>query len=141
MGIDESGRDTSAGEELAIRRTLACYCHYIDDGRFADLADLFAPDGSFVLGTISATGRGELLGLFEERQGLPQQRGRHLTLNTVIDLAGTTARARSDFVFLKLVDGRPTPFVAGRYHDDLVRIDGQWRFACRRVDQWLAPED
>src|SRR5262249_59811216 len=79
MGIDESVRDTSAGEELAIRRTLACYCHYIDDGRFADLADLFAPDGSFVLGTISATGRGELLRLFEERQGQPQQRGRHLT--------------------------------------------------------------
>jgi hypothetical protein len=56
MGIDESVCDTSAGEELAIRRTLACYCHYVDDGRFADLADLFAPDGSFVLGTISATG-------------------------------------------------------------------------------------
>jgi hypothetical protein len=141
MGIDESVRDTSASEELAIRRTLACYCHYIDDGRFADLVDLFAPDGSFVLGTIAATGRGELLGLFEERQGGPEQRGRHLTLNTVIDLVGTTARARSDFVFLKLVDGRPTPVGAGRYHDDLVQIDGQWRFACRRVDLWVPPED
>lgn len=137
---ESSARDALVRDELAIRRTLALYCHHVDDGRFADLVDLFAPDGSFVREQTTSTGRAELLRFFEERQGQVEQRGRHMTLNTVVDLDGDTARARSDFVFLKLVDGKPTPALAGRYHDDLARIDGDWRLARRRVEDWLPPE-
>jgi hypothetical protein len=62
-----------------------------------------------VLDATPITGRAELLRFFEERQGRAEQRGRHLTLNTVVDVTGDTARARSDFFFLKYVDGRLTP--------------------------------
>jgi hypothetical protein len=124
-------------DELGIRRTLASYCHHVDDGRITDLVDLFAPDGCFVLDAKPITGRAELLRFFDERQGRAEQRGRHLTLNTVVAVTGATARARSDFFFLKYVDGRLTPVRAGRYEDELVRIDGTWRFARRRVEDWI----
>ena len=74
------------GDEEAIRRTLASYCRHVDDGRFAELVELFAPDGSFVLAGIPITGRTELRRFFDERQGHAEQRGCHLTVNTIIDV-------------------------------------------------------
>lgn len=139
MHPDGPANESTIHGELGVRRTLALYCQYLDDGRLADLVDLFAPDGSFVRGEDVRTGRAELLRFFEDRQGLPEQRGRHWTLNTVVDVAGDTARAISDFVFLRLVDGNPTPVLAGRYHDDFICMGDRWRFARRLVEDWLLP--
>ena len=108
-----------------------------DDGRFTELVDLFVPEGCFVVDATPITGRAELLRFFEERQGRGEQRGRYLTLNTVVDVTGAVARARSDFLFLKYVDGQLAVVRAGRYEDELVRIDGTWRFARRRVEDWV----
>ena len=124
-------------DELAIRRLLAVYCHYCDDGRFSELTNLFTPEASFVHGTTTATGHTALRAFFEERQGQPEQRGRHLTANTVLDIHAAGARALSDFVYLKSVEGIVTIARAGRYRDDFVRTpDGQWRFARREVEIW-----
>jgi hypothetical protein len=120
-------------DELAVQRLLASYCHRCDDAEFDALVDLFAPDGVFAMGDVSARGRTELLAFFHERQGPPERRGRHLTLNTVVDVAGDRASAVSDFVFLRRVDGAVVPAIVGRYHDDLVRLDGSWRFAHREA--------
>jgi hypothetical protein len=124
-------------DELAIRRLLAAYCHHCDDGRFSELVDLFAPGASFVHGETKVAGHAALRGFFEERQGLLEQRGRHLTVNSVIDLDAGTARVLSDFVYLKLVEGQFTLAVVGRYRDDFIRMeDGRWRFARREVEGW-----
>jgi len=140
MNVHTAGEDASVAEELAIRRTLAAYCHHCDDGRFSELVELFTPEGSLVRGAMQLTGHAALREYLEQRQGLPEQRGRHLTLNTVVDIRTATARALSDFVYLKFVDGRLTPFLAGRYRDDLVRgDDGRWRFARREIEDWLPP--
>jgi hypothetical protein len=131
---------TRIAAELEIRRVLAAYCHHCDDARFAELLGLFAPDGCFVRGTMKVAGHAALREYFESRQGRPEQRGRHLTLNTEIDIDADQARALSDFVYLKFVDGRITPIIAGRYRDDLVRMqDGRWRFARREVEDWSPP--
>lgn len=128
-------------DELSIRRLLAAYCHLCDDGRFSELVDLFAPGASFVHGATTLAGHAALRDFFEERQGRPEQRGRHLTLNTVVDIHAGTARALSDFVYLKFVEGLVTVARAGRYRDDFIRMeDGQWRFARREVDDWPPPE-
>lgn len=128
-------------DELAIRGLLATYCHRCDDGRLADVVDLFLPDGAFVHGETSATGHAALRAFFEDRQGQPEQRGRHLTVNTVIELDAGTARALSDFVYAKWVDGRIAITVAGRYRDELVRAaNGRWHFARRVVEAWSSPE-
>lgn len=131
----------SVADELAVLRTLAAYCHHCDDGQLAELVALFTPDACFVRGAIQVTGHAALREYFAERQGLPEQRGRHLTVNSVVDLSGGTARALSDFVYLKYVDGRLAPFLAGRYRDDFVRSDdGRWRFTRREVEDWTPAE-
>jgi hypothetical protein len=131
---------TQIADELAIRQLLAAYCHHCDDGRFSELLELFAPEASFVRGTTMLSGRAALRAFFEDRQGRPELRGRHLTLNTVVESEGGAARALSDFVYLKFVDGRLTPVIAGRYRDEFVRMDdGRWHFARREVDDWPPP--
>ena len=118
-------------DELAIRRLLAEYCHCVDDGRFDDVVALFTPDGVFAFGSLGAEGRDALRTWFAETHP-PEQRGKHLTTNTVVDLDGDRAHAVSDFAFLGLRDARLVPSVAGRYHDELRRDDdGRWRIARR----------
>jgi hypothetical protein len=40
-------------------------------------------------------------------------------------------------LYFKLVVGRIAPAVAGRYRDELVRMDdGRWRFMRREVGDW-----
>ena len=136
-GYAEQMDTRQVADELAIRELLAAYCHRCDDGRFSELLDLFAPGASVVLGTATVAGHAALREFFEDRQGLPEQRGRHLTVNSVVEIDGSRARALSDFVHIKFVDGRLMPVLAGRYRDDLVRMeDGRWRFARRQVDDW-----
>jgi hypothetical protein len=94
---------TALHDELAIRRTLAIYCHHCDDGDFAQLVDQFTPDGSFsYLGEV-VTGHEHLRAWFESKQP-PERRGKHLTTNTVIDIDRDRAHAMSDFVFLRLLE-------------------------------------
>jgi hypothetical protein len=112
-------------DELAIRRTLAVYCQLCDDGDFAGLADQFAPDGAFVIGGTVATGRAAVVAWFETNHP-PRRRGKHLTMNTIVDVTGDSATAESDFVHLRVFDGVITPEVAGRYLDTFVRLEGRW---------------
>jgi hypothetical protein len=127
--------------DLAIRRVLAAYCHRCDDGELDAVVDLFTADGVFASGAAVAHGHDAIRDFFLERQGRPEQRGRHLTVNSAVDVDvdGAHARVVSDFVFLRHVDGVAVPAIVGRYHDDLVRLDGAWRFARRDVHAWTGP--
>jgi ketosteroid isomerase-like protein len=57
----------------------------------------------------------------------------HLSLNQIIDIDGDLARATS---YLALLSGEDDPAVrlAGRYDDELQRINGCWRFVLRTLD-------
>jgi 3-phenylpropionate/cinnamic acid dioxygenase small subunit len=112
-------------DELAIRRTLAAYCQLCDDGDFAGLAEQFAPDGTFAIGDTVATGRTAVMAWFETNHP-PERRGKHLTMNTILDVTGDSATVESDFVHLRVIEGAITPEVAGRYLDTFVRLDGRW---------------
>jgi 3-phenylpropionate/cinnamic acid dioxygenase small subunit len=130
--------DIAVADELAIRRTLAAYCQHLDDGDFSAVAHQFTPDGSITFGDRGgATGRAEIEAWYAERNP-PERRGRHLTLNTIVDLEGDHATAWSDFAFLGFVVGELRPLFAGRYHDEFVRAEGGWLIA-RRVAAFLAP--
>ena len=131
--------DDTTRDELAILRTLADYCIRCDDGDFAGLIDLFAADGVLAYSESQARGSDALLAFYEASQGLPEQRGKHLTTNAVIDVDGDRATARSDFAFFRFVDGIFTATVGGRYHDEFVRTDGRWRFARRKIRRLSPP--
>jgi len=115
-------------DEEDIRRVLAEYCHLIDDGAFDDLVERFAPDGTFAFAEVVATGREAILRWLRKAMA-PHRRGKHLTANTLVDIGDPEhghATAVSDFEFLGFVDGKLVPLMAGRYRDELRRLDGRW---------------
>ena len=116
-------------DEEAIRRTIAQYAHFCDDGRFDEWGELFTEDTTFVAMGETYRGREGAKGFITKFQP-PEARGKHLCVNTVIDLDGDRARAWTDYVFF---DKRKVVVSAGRYHDLLVRDGDRWRFASREI--------
>jgi SnoaL-like protein len=56
---------------------------------------------------------------------------RHCSLKEVVDGDGDHATMRSSYFTIKTDDAPPAIFVTGGYDDELVRVDGRWRFARR----------
>lgn len=120
--------------ENGIRRTLARYCHTIDDGDFAALAECFAPEAELEAFGRTRSGRDALTSLLAKAMP-PENRGKHLTGNTVIgeliagDDGDVTADVVSDFAFV----GPDGSITTGRYADEFVSIDGRWLIARREI--------
>ena len=124
--------ETTAERRDGVRRTLVQYGQLCDDGRFAEWIDLFTADAQFQVLGRTYTGHDAIRAFIEASQG-PDQRGRHLPSDPVIDLGGDgrTACAWTDYVFL---DQARTVTSVGRYHDELVQgDDGRWRFTRREI--------
>ncbi|MCM3886204.1 nuclear transport factor 2 family protein [Frankia sp. R82] len=120
----------AVADELAIRDTLSRYCHLLDDGKLADVVALFTPDAVFAFGA-EHRGAAELTAFFEKSQGTAEQRGRHVTVNTVVEIDGDSAVAVSDFLYFGLGSPAPEPRLIGRYTDTLARDGDRWRIARR----------
>ena len=68
-------------------------------------------------------------GIRLHEDGTPRTQHPHHHLLIDIDDAAGAARARSYYAMLKQPPGEPLRVVgAGRYYDDFVREDGEWRF-------------
>jgi uncharacterized protein (TIGR02246 family) len=119
-------------DERDIRRVLAEYCVLVDDGDFTGLLDCFTEDAEFIFAGRSRRGH-ERLRRFFEATGTPEQRGKHMTANTIVDVEGDTARATSDYVFFVRSNGGFVALLAGRYLDELRRDRGRWRFSRREA--------
>lgn len=65
--------------------------------------------------------------------GLP--RTKHVISNVTVISDGTPlASARSYFTVLQALPELPLqPIIAGRYHDEFERVDGEWRFTDRLI--------
>ena len=120
----------------AIRDLCVRYAHAADRGHFGDLADLFADDGVFDMGTAPpVVGRPAIVAALtgvgaDLRAGtrVPTIRHHVSSISIVVD-APDEARAWS--YFLAVTEHGPDHW--GRYADRLVRERGRWRFAHRRV--------
>jgi 3-phenylpropionate/cinnamic acid dioxygenase small subunit len=121
-------------EHEDIRRTLADYCHFIDDQYLDHWADLFTSDATFtLLGRELGPGREVLRAFAHRRFAADPNSSKHVTTNTAISITGDRAKARSDFMVLMASPDGPVLRVAGRYVDELVREVDRWRFARRDV--------
>ena len=130
--------DTTRLQELEdrehIRQIFVDYAKYLDSGDHAGYASLFARDGVLLAQLGEAKGPKAIEAVLDENLG-PQVRGHlppaiHVMNNQRIDLAGD--RATTVVVWFYLTsdpDGVPTVLQSGRYNDDLVREDGQWKIA------------
>jgi len=121
-----------ADEKDAIRELLHRYCFCMDEGRFTDLAALFTDDGEWIAPYRTAKGPTDIAAWLT--QSVPSQPRRvHYVMNTIIDLDGAHATARSNY--LVMVEGTygPVPSVCGTYDDVLVKQPQGWRFQRRRL--------
>ena len=131
-------------DELAIRRVLVDYAARQDGRDYAGYAALFARNGEWVNGKNVYKGREAIFKMLVDLYGTPppgyiNSESYHITTNFQIDVNGNRATARSrHLLILRGPKGEPTPALAGRYEDELVREEGQWRIL-RRVDYPVMP--
>ena len=121
-------------DESDVRRVIAEYCHHYDDKRAVEFAALFTEDARFTVFGTSRTGRQEIHDhIGTQRPGMPP--GQHVTYNSVIEIAadGLSARAWTDFLYLRKTEDGYAISNAGRYHDRLVREPDRWRFRTRTI--------
>ncbi len=121
-------------EKDAIRELLARYCFHFDNGEFEQWLSLFTDDGAFDLGA-----RGRFQGRDALRRFLrvvPLSNGspmiKHCVMNSIVDVTGDRATARSYVVVLRGGDALALS-VAGRYEDQLTKQGGDWRFLERKA--------
>ncbi|MET0292753.1 MAG: nuclear transport factor 2 family protein [Steroidobacteraceae bacterium] len=135
------GDDRALIEDLQAR-----YLFAFDFGDAEGYAGTFAPDGVLDFGWGEIKGR-EAIGKFivdgrkrneETRAKTPAgQRppvGRHTIANSVIRIDGNKARAQAYWTHMTSgADGRGTVDFFGHYEDELVKANGEWLFARRRI--------
>ena len=132
---------TALEDKDAIRELLAEYCFRLDGDRFDEMAHLFAEDGTWDTAFGSATGRPaivELVKAIRARAPATAPRGIHLVANVVIALDGARASVRSNWTVVQNGPDGPKVGSGGSYADTMVKQDGRWRFALRKIDRFIA---
>lgn len=131
-------------DELAIRRVLVEYSATQDARDYAGYAALFAREGEWVNGRTVHKGRTAIHRMLVDLYGEPppgfsNNESFHISSNAQIDVQGDRATARSrHLLVMRGAAGAPVPALAGRYEDEFIREDGEWKIL-RRVDYPVMP--
>ena len=131
---------TEESEKNAIRELLATYCFHLDNYRFAEMAALFTADGTWDTAFGKGTTRAGIVAQAEsigktDAVRVPRV---HLTTNIVVVLNGDSATVESNWTVIQNSAGGPKIGSAGRYSDRVVKQDGSWLFAYRKIDRYIA---
>lgn len=123
--------------EESIRRVVNAYVLRVDAGRIDDVIALFTPDGVLeIVGQARHEGHAAIRAMFERgvehlASSEATPRIRHHITSHLIEVDGPTD-ARSTCYWLAVVGAHGVDHW-GRYADQLVVHDGEWRFAHRRI--------
>ena len=114
-----------------IEQLNARYNFAFDQGGFAEWLDYFTPDGRFerTNGDGPSVGREDLEAM---AHGFTVK-GRHITSGSIIDVEGDSARQVCYLQWL-MADSGHAIGMFGIYRDELVRVDGEWKFASRHLE-------
>ncbi len=116
----------------AIREIAHRYCFCMDEGRFAELAALFADDGVWSAPYRTATGPAEIEAWLT--QSVPASPKRmHYVMNSIVAVEGATATARSNYLVMVEGPDGPEPSVCGTYVDAYRKTAAGWRFQRREL--------
>jgi hypothetical protein len=126
----------------AIKKLKALYCDICDDDHNQDrIVTIFAEDGIWESKDFGqAKGHTELRKLFKSFQDRISF-SQHNVMNPIIEVNGNTAKGSwyfmGPFTFRK---GNRAIWLAARYDDDYVKINGQWKFQhLRAIGRMAAP--
>jgi hypothetical protein len=131
---DEKG-GSDLNDEAMIRDTHARFCQYLDERRFVEWSELFAPEGTFQ----GIRTRDEILAAIE-RGGLarrPELLRKHITANFIIGLDGDRADVESDLILYEREGEGEFLIRTGKYTDRMVREGERWLFENRDLE-WTA---
>jgi uncharacterized protein (TIGR02246 family) len=123
-------------DKEAIRDLMSSYCFHVDNGEFDKFAALFTTDATFEAGP-----QGKMQGRDAIRKFIASVvplRGegparKHCTMNHLISINGSEARADSYIVVLRASENGIMTSLAGRYEDLIVKQDGEWLFKVRKI--------
>jgi ketosteroid isomerase-like protein len=124
-------------DQEAVRQVLVAYGERLDARDFAGYAALFAREGIWTGGFGTFTGPAAIQAMLEKNIGAPEpgfinKSSFHLMTTMVVEVRGDTATARSRYLFFTATpEDRPGAAIAGRYIDEFVREDGQWKILRR----------
>ena len=130
-------------EKDQIRELLAAYCWHYDTAEFDRWLDLWTEDAVFDIdGGKPLRGREGLTKFTKAAvlvNGKPPMK--HYVMNEIIEVHGETATARCYLLVVrKTREGALLAGSAGTYEDKLVKVNGRWRFAERKVQRDLRYE-
>jgi hypothetical protein len=121
-----------AGDKDTIQELLHLYCFHMDEGKFAELGALFAPDGEWVAPYRSARGPAGIASWLLQSVP-PSPRRMHYVVNSVIAVTGDRATAKSNYLVMVEGPDGPVPSVCGTYADLLIRLPEGWRIHRREL--------
>jgi SnoaL-like domain len=129
-----SARLQQLTDETAVRNLDNSFGYYLDRKRWDDVADLFADNGSFELGTSGAyVGRAHIRRLLEVLYGAPQLKTgelfEHINFAVVVTLSGDGmhASARSSQLSMLGQNGEYARWEVGVYENEFVKEQGIWK--------------
>jgi hypothetical protein len=137
----QTAAKSSYAEERALIENLQARYLFALDFKDHDLyVTTFTPQGVLDVGNGPIVGRDAIKAAVANMPG-----GRHHITNLVIRVDGERATGRAAWMHTgKNAEGRMTIGGFGHYEDDLVKVDGEWLFARRRIynegrAEWAAP--
>lgn len=128
----EVDRAADVADKLAIQELFARYAHAIDDLDPAAWVAFFTADGIFQVGTRAMQGAAALRGYADVH--VREIRCRHMMSNFLYTVRGNEAAGQCSMLATLATAGGYRIFAQGRYVDRLVRQDGVWRIAHRKVE-------
>ena len=135
-----AGTNSYAEERALIENLQARYLFALDFKDHDLYVTTFTRDGILDVGNGAVVGREAIKAAVANMPG-----GRHHVTNVVLRIDGDRATARAAWMHTgKNAEGRMTIGGFGHYEDDLVKVDGEWLFARRRIynegnEAWAAP--
>lgn len=122
----------------AIRALILAYGQAHDHRDYRTFADLFASNGEWVGGLGSAKGPQAIFELMDRTIGHdPQPNGSgtyHVMTNDQIKIDGDRASATTKWIYITPGENNtPTLVFLGRYLDEFVRENGEWKFLRREA--------
>jgi 3-phenylpropionate/cinnamic acid dioxygenase small subunit len=129
--VEEFDHMTARDEVLQL---LISYCRAVDDRETDKLWRLFDVDCEFIFVDDAIAH-----GVDEIRENLGGRidgaiRHRHILTNSIVEIDGDTATAKSDWYLIKPAAGQAWDIEgAGYYHDEMRRSPGGWLFTRREI--------
>jgi ketosteroid isomerase-like protein len=128
--------------ERECERLVTAYCHYVDHGEAARIADLFTEDGVWTSPEFTLKGREELARGFGRRQAQTARMSRHVCNNFRVDVLDADRAEGVVYLTLYRHDGEEgrsvspleQPEMVGEYRDRFVRTPDGWRISQREIE-------